>query len=106
MIRCNKCREILDQDELVVVSDDPSPKGIALPPGSYNFYFCPHCGSDDFEEGFELIEEIEMVEEDETSVIISFEGKSFMLYLDEYGELDCIPHESKKPEEVKAKEVA
>lgn len=107
IIRCNHCKEIFDESELYLVEDDPPPSGIALPEGHYTYSYCPYCGSDEYEENFELIEKLEFEEDDETSVIASFEGRSFQLYLDENGELQCLPCESTK--EVKTatkKEVA
>lgn len=37
-------------EEPLVISDDPSPSGVSLPSGCYEYEQCPECGSDDFEE--------------------------------------------------------
>lgn len=96
MNRCKQCKEFFYDEDVYVVRDDPSPSGIALPAGYYEYRSCPFCGADDYEEDFSLIDKIDMEEEDETSVIVSFEGASFQLYLNEDGELECLKIEKPK----------
>lgn len=47
MYRCNNCGEFYEEG--YVYHDDPSPKGVSLPSGSYTYMQCPHCGSEDWE---------------------------------------------------------
>lgn len=51
MFICNECGKIFD--EPIVEYDDPSPEGVSLPQGYYEYYYCPYCGSDDVEEHYE-----------------------------------------------------
>lgn len=61
MWKCNECGAVFD--EPCVEEDDPSPSGISLPAGTYKYYSCPYCPSEDIEE-FDDEEEPEE-EEDE-----------------------------------------
>ena len=53
MYICNRCGKVFEDDEVVVVHDDPSPAGVGLSSGAYEYYHCPHCGSDDIDEAVE-----------------------------------------------------
>ena len=57
MYYCTECKEVFE--ELSYYTEDPSPPGIALPPGYYTYYMCPFCGSDYWEEVIEDEEEQE-----------------------------------------------
>lgn len=106
MKRCNACGRLIEEDALVVVCDDPSPRGICLPSGHYTYEYCPHCGDDDLEDSFNLVDALDIEEEDETSVIVSFGRKSYVLYVDEDGELFCEPHKSEVKTSTAKEEVA
>lgn len=49
MYKCNDCNHIFE--EPIIEYDDPSPSGVSLPSGYYEYRYCPKCGSDDVEEG-------------------------------------------------------
>lgn len=53
---CTECRREFEEPNFYL--DDPSPSGIALPPGFYRYDICPYCDS-------EYIDEIEECEDDE-----------------------------------------
>ena len=53
---CTECKREFEEPNFYL--DDPSPPGIALPPGSYRYDICPYCDS-------EYIDEIEECEDDE-----------------------------------------
>lgn len=53
MYICNKCGKVFD--EAVVVRDDPSPDGVSLVSGCYEYFECPHCGSGDIDEAVECV---------------------------------------------------
>lgn len=36
-------------EEPVIVHDDPSPNGVSLPQGTYQYQECPNCGSEDID---------------------------------------------------------
>ena len=46
MYICLDCGRIFDEDEADVIRDDPSPAGVSLPSGYYEYPCCPDCGSD------------------------------------------------------------
>lgn len=48
MFHCTDCNRLFK--EPIVEYDDPSPKGISLPPGFYTYTYCPFCKSDWIEE--------------------------------------------------------
>ena len=48
MYYCKDCGEVFE--EPVVIRDDPSPAGVDLPSGYYEYHTCPYCESDDIEE--------------------------------------------------------
>lgn len=48
MYVCKDCGEVFE--EPVVVYDDPSPQGVSLPRGAYEFRSCPYCDSDNIDE--------------------------------------------------------
>ena len=48
MFHCTDCNRLFE--EPIVEYDDPSPKGISLPPGFYTYTYCPFCKSDWIEE--------------------------------------------------------
>ena len=48
MYKCNNCNHIFE--EPIIEYDDPSPSGVSLPSGYYEYWYCPKCGSDDVEE--------------------------------------------------------
>lgn len=88
MIRCRKCGRIFSEGQVVLVSEDPSPRGIHLPPGIEHYAYCPGCGDDDLDFDFSLLDEIDIEEGvDETEVHISFNGKVVNLYVGEDGVL-------------------
>lgn len=43
---CKDCGYVFDESEADIIRDDPSPAGISLPPGWYEYPSCPECGSD------------------------------------------------------------
>jgi len=87
MYYCKNCGSFFDEDALIFVEDDPSPRGISLPPGHYTYAFCPECGDDDFEE-FCLVDAIDIEEgENELEVVVTYKGRAAKLYLDEEGNL-------------------
>lgn len=47
MFICKDCGAVFEEPD--VTYDDPSPSGVALPSGAYEYEFCPECGSDDIE---------------------------------------------------------
>ena len=51
MYICRDCGELFEHP--VTHYDDPSPYGVSLPSGSYEYYECPECGSDDITEAEE-----------------------------------------------------
>lgn len=51
MYKCNNCDHIFD--EPLIERDDPSPSGVSLPSGYYEYYHCPKCYSDDIEEDWD-----------------------------------------------------
>lgn len=53
MIKCNRCGAIFDSDEVVVIHDDPSPAGVSLTSGYYEYWECPQCGSGDIDDACE-----------------------------------------------------
>ena len=48
MYRCRYCGSIFEEPYRVY--DDPSPRGVSLPSGSYVYNHCPSCHSDRIEE--------------------------------------------------------
>lgn len=48
MYICKECGEVFE--EPVVIYDDPSPQGVSLPRGAYEFRSCPYCDSDNIDE--------------------------------------------------------
>lgn len=50
MYICERCGKTFDNDEVVVIHDDPSPSGVSLSSGYYTFEECPYCGSDEIAE--------------------------------------------------------
>ena len=44
MFYCQDCKR--EFEEPFVYYEDPSPSGIALPPGFYKYELCPYCKSD------------------------------------------------------------
>lgn len=53
MLKCKECGQVFDDDEIVRVKDDPSPDGVSLTSGYYEYWECPHCGSDELIEANE-----------------------------------------------------
>ena len=51
MYICKDCGELFETP--VITKDDPSPAGVSLPSGYYEFESCPHCDSFDIEEAQE-----------------------------------------------------
>ena len=51
MYICADCGKTFEQP--VVIHDDPSPPGVALPSGYYEYYECPYCGEGAVEEAEE-----------------------------------------------------
>lgn len=47
MYICKDCGYVFE--EPVVEYDDPSPAGVSLASGAYEYESCPHCGSDDID---------------------------------------------------------
>lgn len=47
MYRCTDCGLIFETPDIIY--DDPSPSGISLPPGSYEYDVCPKCASDNIQ---------------------------------------------------------
>lgn len=43
---CKDCGYVFDELEAEIVREDPSPAGISLPSGWYEYQVCPECGSD------------------------------------------------------------
>jgi hypothetical protein len=60
---CTECDNIFENP--AVYEEDPSPRGICLPPGRERYLMCPICGS-------EYIEEVDEDEYDEDD--LWFEG--------------------------------
>lgn len=50
MLICNECGAIFDESEMRIIHDDPSPSGVSLAPGYYEYGVCPKCGDDDIDE--------------------------------------------------------
>lgn len=50
MWKCEECGSVFDGDDAAKEYDDPSPVGVALPQGRYEYWRCPSCGSDDMTE--------------------------------------------------------
>jgi hypothetical protein len=44
---CKECDGSFDEPK--IIRDDPSPKGLSLAPGYYEYASCPFCGSEDIE---------------------------------------------------------
>ena len=53
MYICEDCGKIFDEEEVVVIHDDPSPAGVSLPSGYYTYRCCPYCDSEDISEATE-----------------------------------------------------
>ena len=88
MIICNKCKRLFKDKEVVLVSEDPSPSGISLPPGEILSAYCPYCGNDDIDFDYHMVDELDVDEgRDETEAIISYRGKRLLLSVDDDGEL-------------------
>lgn len=51
MYECKRCEHQFDAPE--VYTDDPSPAGVGLPSGAYEYEKCPYCGSGDIVEAQE-----------------------------------------------------
>lgn len=51
MYICKECGKVFE--EPVVMYDDPSPSGISLSAGAYEYHACPYCESDDVGEAVE-----------------------------------------------------
>lgn len=43
---CKDCGYVFDDSDAEVIREDPSPAGISLPTGYYEYPVCPECGSD------------------------------------------------------------
>lgn len=80
---------VFNDSEVTLVEEDPSPRGINhLPPGRELYAYCPHCGDDDLEFDFSLVDELDIEEGDEAiEAKISYNGKTLLLYVDEDGAL-------------------
>ena len=50
MLICCECEKTFREEDAFVVLDDPSPAGVGLPSGAYEYITCPFCGSDILEE--------------------------------------------------------
>ena len=48
MYICKDCGAVFEEPN--VWRDDPSPAGVALPSGYYEYWECPKCGSEDIDE--------------------------------------------------------
>lgn len=44
MYICKKCHTMFEEPKIEY--DDPSPAGVSLPSGRYQYIYCPTCGSD------------------------------------------------------------
>lgn len=86
--RCSHCKKLVNEAELVIISDDPSPNGISLPSGAYSYAYCPHCGEEigDGDE-FVLIDNLDFEERADGSVEVTFEGRGVVFWIDENGDL-------------------
>jgi len=90
MVKCSNCGKVFPDDELIIIRDDPSPSGagICLPPGYYTYVYCPNCESDHVEEGFHLVDKLDLDEGPEDDVaVLSYGGKRVYIYLDDDGDL-------------------
>ena len=61
---CLDCGRVFDDEEADVIRDDPSPAGVSLPSGYYEYLCCPDCGSDYYEEAVKCLLCGEYVKED------------------------------------------
>ena len=87
--KCNRCRKIISERELLLIGEDPSPEGISLPAGEHITSCCPHCGSDDLEK-FNLTEALDISEgDDDLSTFIEFNGTRYLCYIDDSGAFRC-----------------
>lgn len=49
---CLNCEEFFEDTEAETIKEDPSPAGVSLPEGYYEYKVCPHCGSDYIDEAY------------------------------------------------------
>ena len=88
MIRCNHCKRLFNEEALLLVEEDPSPRGICLPGGHETYAYCPHCGSDDVED-FSLADALDIEEGNNGSeAVITFGDRAVMVYVTDNGELN------------------
>jgi hypothetical protein len=102
MIRCDNCKRIFSEDDLIIVQDDPSPSGISLPAGAYSYAYCPHCGeSIGSSNEFALIDNLDIEEAVDGSVEVTFEGRGLRFWMDEDGSLQWEEYRAPKLEKRK-----
>lgn len=52
---CEDCGEIFEAEDCNKVCEDPSPSGVGLPEGCYEYDTCPYCQSDSLMEAEQCI---------------------------------------------------
>lgn len=103
MIRCDNCKRIFSEEDLVIVQDDPSQSGISLPAGAYSYAYCPHCGEGiGSSNDFALIDALDIEECLDGDVTVTFEGRGLRFWMDDEGTLQW--EEYRTPELEKRKE--
>ena len=93
-IRCNDCGWLGETNEMVKISSDPSPRGVSLPAGNYVELFCPECGADDYEEGFDLADQIDIDYADEYEAEVRAFNDTLRLGFSRSGRIESISTDS------------
>lgn len=55
MYMCEDCGKVFLEDDVVKSYDDPSPIGVALSAGEYEYWHCPKCRSENLHEATECM---------------------------------------------------
>ena len=88
MFRCSHCGRLVYEEDICVTTNDPSPRGISLPEGSYSYHSCPHCGRDIADDDkFSLIDKIDIEEVNDTEITLTLDGKGISVYITDEGEI-------------------
>lgn len=89
-VRCNRCGWTGDASEMSKSYYDPSPAGIALPTGYYTDFFCPECGSEDYDDGFDLANMFDLEDASDYEIDASAFNDRLTISFDRKGIIDSI----------------